>query len=514
MANTTLFRARRLAAPAADAWNSEGAPAHAFDARHALAQYAATGCLNDTFYASAELQLDQVLRLCGQVPAPFVAQTAMYARRRGLLKDLPALLVAVLSVEAPALCDRVFDRVIDSGKMLRNFVQIVRSGAVGRRSLGSMPKRLVRRWLTAADEQTLIRASIGQSPSLGDVIQMAHPRPGSPRRAALYAYLIDREHDPAALPDVLRAFEAYKRDRRGAVPDVPFQMLTALDLGPDEWLAIARRASWQETRMNLNTFARHGVLSHKRAVKEIADRLADRAAIRRSRVLPYQLLVAYQAAGPWMPPPIRRALHDALDVALANVPTIPGAIYVCPDVSGSMSSPVTGHRRGATTAVRCIDVAALIAAALARANDAEVLPFEERVVPVRIDPRDSVMTNAGRLASIGGGGTSCSAPLAELNRRRARGEMVILVSDNESWVDASRPGTALMVEWAAFKRRNPRALLVCIDLQPNRTTQAPDRDDILNVGGFSDAVFELIAAFGARGSDRRHWVAEIERIAI
>lgn len=359
-----------------------------------------------------------------------------------------------------------------------------------------------------------MRASIGQSPSLADVIQMAHPRPGSPARAALYAYLLDREHDPAALPDELRAFEAYKRDRRGALPDVPFQMLTALDLGPGEWLAIARRATWQETRMNLNTFARHGVFSKKRAVQEIAARLADRKAIQRSRVLPYQLLMAYQAAGPAVPAPIRRALHDALDVALANVPTIPGTIYVCPDVSGSMHSPVTGHRGGATTAVRCIDVAALVAAALARVNDAEVVPFEQRVVRVRIDPRDSVMTNAARLALIGGGGTSCSAPLAELNRRGARGEMVILVSDNESWVDARGPETALMREWAAFKQRNPRALLVCIDLQPNRTTQALDRRDILNVGGFSDAVFELIAAFGARGAHRRHWVQEIERIAI
>jgi 60 kDa SS-A/Ro ribonucleoprotein len=92
--------------------------------------------------------------------------------------------------------------------------------------------------------------------------------------------------------------------------------------------------------------------------------------------------------------------------------------------------------------------------------------------------------------------------------------MVILVSDNESWADARRPGTALMHEWAAFKRRNPRALLVCIDLQPNRTTQAPDRHDVLNVGGFSDAVFELIAAFGARGAHRRRWVEAIEQIAI
>ena len=42
--------------------------------------------------------------------------------------------------------------------------------------------------------------------------------------------------------------------------------------------------------------------------------------------------------------------------------------------------------------------------------------------------------------------------------------------------------------------------LVCVDLQPYDTTQAPDRADILNIGGFSDAVFQVIAVF--LGEDR------------
>ena len=61
--------------------------------------------------------------------------------------------------------------------------------------------------------------------------------------------------------------------------------------------------------------------------------------------------------------------------------------------------------------------------------------------------------------------------------------------------------TATIAEWQTFKRRNPRAKLVCIDVQPYGTTQAPDRGDILNIGGFSDAVFSVIAEF-ANGSSR------------
>lgn len=149
-----------------------------------------------------------------------------------------------------------------------------------------------------------------------------------------------------------------------------------------------------------------------------------------------------------------------------------------------------------------------------RNNDAEVLPFEHQVVPLALNRRDSVMTNAAKLASIGGGGTNCSAPLAELNARRARGSLVIYVSDNESWVDAGGRGTATMREWQQFKQRNADAKLVCIDLQPNRTTQAHDDASILNVGGFSDVVFELLAAFANAGLDAKRWVDVIEGVKL
>ena len=137
-----------------------------------------------------------------------------------------------------------------------------------------------------------------------------------------------------------------------------------------------------------------------------------------------------------------------MELAIANTPAIAGQVYVCPDVSGSMRSPITGNRKGATTAVRCVDAAALTTAAIVRRNpSAEVLPFEDSVVQMDLSWRDSIMTNAERLASIGGGGTCVSAPLAQLNARKAGGELVVIVSDNQSWVDAKRGvGTAVMTE--------------------------------------------------------------------
>ena len=119
MANKNLFKSLvGLLIPATDAVNSEQAPAYSFTPKHALAQYAATGCMNSTFYAGGAEQLAKVLELCASAEPAFVAKLAVYAREQGHMKDVPALLLAVLSVRDRALFARTFPRVCDNAKML------------------------------------------------------------------------------------------------------------------------------------------------------------------------------------------------------------------------------------------------------------------------------------------------------------------------------------------------------------------------------------------------------------
>src|SRR5579863_4150454 len=483
MANKTLFASLRDALiPQTDTVNSENALAYALAPKQALAQYAATGCFGRTFYATAEEQLTRVLELCDALidhgDKEFIARVAVYSRAQSFMKDMPALLCAWLSTRDARLHEAVFARVIDNARMVRTYVQILRSGVVGRKSLGTAPKRLVREWLASRDEDALFSSSAGQSPSLSDIVKMVHPKPADPKRQAFYGYMLGRSYDSNALPKLVMQFELFKAGGVSEVPDLPFMLLSALPLSQSDWVSIAKNATWQTTRMNLNTFARHGVFEEPDLASLIAARLRDPGEIQRARVFPYQLLTAYQNCDASVPEDVRNALQDAMELAIGNVPTIAGKVVVCPDVSGSMRSPVTGYRAGSTTRVQCVDVAALVAASVLRKNQsATVLPFEQAVVPVDLNSRDSVMTNAGRLASIGGGGPNCSAPVHMLNKRKETADLIIFVSDNESWVDAGRGrGTALLAEWSEFRQRNPKARLVCLDVQPNQTTQAAERE--------------------------------------
>src|SRR5262249_2086232 len=103
---------------------------------------------------------------------------------------------------------------------------------------------------------------------------------------------------------------------------------------------------------------------------------------------------------------------------------------------------------------------------------------------------------------------------------------IILVSDNESWVYRGRPyfggahgSTGVMEQWQQFVRNQVRLpggdttgpKLICIDVQPHQT-MAPERSDILNIGGFSDAVFQVVAAFLA--DDASRFVSAVEATSL
>ena len=87
-----------------------------------------TGTFGGMFYQTPQDELEYTLMLAEAADPSFLARTAVYARQSGYMKDMPAVLLAVLARRDPILFRAVFNRVVDNGKMLRTFVQVVRSG--------------------------------------------------------------------------------------------------------------------------------------------------------------------------------------------------------------------------------------------------------------------------------------------------------------------------------------------------------------------------------------------------
>jgi 60 kDa SS-A/Ro ribonucleoprotein len=473
------------------------------------------------------------------------------------MKDMPAALLVVLSSRDTKLMHQVFDRVVDNGRVLRTVFQMTRSGQFAptgksRRGLSSSTQRAFQRWLNDASVSKLLSSSIGNDPSLRDVLRMARPTPKDDARRALFGWLTDKPVDKwapateADLPTMVQSLIAYRNANTAEAQTliagelvVRWDLLADAAKGPLVWKAIARQMGPQALRMNLNTLLRHDVFKSGNGktdnvmVDYVASRLANADGIARSRQFPYQFLAAYLNASAEVPQKIKASLHQAAEIACGNVPELPGPVVIGLDTSGSMGCPVTGNRagnngsRGGTSSMRCVDVAALFAAAILRRNpDSVVIPFDTQAYNVRIDPQDTILSLSERLAKYGGGGTDCSIPLREANKRHSKRPLVgcVLVSDNESWITGGRAygyghrgSTGVMTEWQEFVKNARRhgitdPKLVCIDIQPYGSSQAPERDDILNIGGFSDAVFNVVRSF--LSNDKTRFVREVESVEL
>ena len=501
MANRKMFANAKKSLPVANTVNRAGGKAYSVSDENALAQYATTCTFNGTYYAGPEQILDEVKKMIAGCSDDFLIKTALYSRKVGKLKDMPAYILAELTARQniPGL-ELHFSEIINNTKMLRNYVQIVRSGVTSRKSFGSGPKRVLQQWLVNTDVDRLFYDSVGDNPSLGAIIKLVHPKPKNKKQEALFGWLIGKEVSKRNMPALLKSFEDFKSGNTTEIPAVDFRRLTSLELNTEQWKQIGYAAGWNMIRMNLNTFARHGCFADKAFTRFVAEKLSSEDEIRKALVFPYQLFTTYCNIEN-VPVEIKNALQQAIEFATRNTPVYNGNVVVCVDTSGSMTSPITGSRGTATTKMKCVDVASLIASSILRTNkNSLVLPFDTRVHVIDINPFDSVTTNTGKL-SRSGGGTDCSCALRYLNQMQYNADLVIYVSDNESWYNEhkssirSYSSSNIVIEWANFKKRNAKAKLACIDIQPGRTVMAPSNKDVLNIGGFSDNVLNVIANF-------------------
>ena len=544
--------------PSADAKNRHGENAYSLTGKHALAQLVSTGCFRDTFYTKAQEQLDMILEIASNLDSEYIAKCAVFARQKGFMKDSPALLMAIIATrckdehakgetKSATIFRKAFPLVINNGKMLRNLVQILRSGKVDGRnrnlSSNTIVKKCITNMLNNVPEEVLFRWSVGNDPSLADVIRMVRPKPNNQRRAAFFQYLLSStkvneeskerttvykgkvlySHEYKDLPDIIRNYEEFKLNTALPIPPVHSNLLTFAELTKEQWKEIAKNASWQETRQNLNTYLRHDVFSTQEMVDLISSRLRDKKQIEKANVFPYQLLMAYkQTEG--VPYEVVDALHDAMEIAVASIPKIEGKIFVLLDISTSMSWPVTGrYSTGVESKMLCIDVASLFTSAILRKNNnSVVIPFNDRVRHCELNSEHTVMKNAETLSAMCGGDTSVKAALESLNKSDEKGDLIIIFSDNESWFDgrnavrrslADAKGTGAQVEWQKFKKRNKNAKLICLDITPDTNAQIKQRKDVLNIGGFSDEVFKVMASFLEESSEN-HWVDVVESTSL
>lgn len=70
-----------------------------------------------------------------------------------------------------------------------------------------------------------------------------------------------------------------------------------------------------------------------------------------------------------------------------------------------------------------------------------------------------------------------------------------------------------MGEFTVLKRRVPGARMILHDIQPSSSTQGHEREDIMNIGGFSDTVFDVVSEF-SKGQTGKTLVDTIKSVSL
>jgi 60 kDa SS-A/Ro ribonucleoprotein len=500
--------------------NTSGGSGYSLEPHCVVTTLALTLCPSTAQTTREEELSSPLVNAAQDVDSTFLARLAGYCRHRRNLREAPALLCAVLADREGDIFRAAAGQVLDDLQILRRFGYYAKSGLTGRISYGSRLKKFFQRWIDAAPESELFLGSGGRNPSVADLIRLSHPRPKNARRESFYAYLLGRNTRPELLPQVVREFEEFRADSTAHPPDLPVNLLLKTAPAQRELCEIAFRAGWRDTLQYLNAFARGGVFDYGDLSYTVAERLRDPEELRANAAGPEVLFAALGWADPQVPDHVQQALEAALDQVLCQI-QLPDdlKIAVALDVSGSMHCPCrfrpgdlsNGAERGS---VKLLDLAALFAGGLLQNSlRGLLLGFDEKAWVRHFETTGSaLLKEIVHTSGIGAGRSDCAAPLRLLNEKQEKRDLVVLISDNQSWADvAGNGGGALLEEWNRFRTRNPQARLICLDLQPEGSAPWPQRRDVLCLSARSERVFPVITEFAAGLITTEDQVREIRR---
>ena len=171
-------------------------------------------------------------------------------------------------------------------------------------------------------------------------------------------------------------------------------------------------------------------------INKLCDLVSNPTLIREGKIFPYQLDVANEIMLSEFSTSYSRQISQALakgyELAIPNLKELlPGNNVVFLDQSGSMTWEIKlpGSKNGSRTS--CISKAALIAATIAKATNADIICFGSTARYVQYNPNLDVFSLAKQLSSSNMGGTNLSTAWKLAQQSNRKYTRTFILSDNE-----------------------------------------------------------------------------------
>jgi hypothetical protein len=470
--------------------NRAGGQAFVQDPKIALVSVLLTSFVQDQYYRSTPDTLSEVRSLMEKVDALFAAKAAVFARNEFGMRSISHIVAAEI---APYLSGKSWAKEFYKAVVYRpdDMMEIL---AYYYANNGKSITNAMRKGFSMAfdkfDAYQLAKYRANKrAVKLIDVVNLVHPIPTLKNANALQA-LVKGE---------LRAINTWESKISKAGQDATSESQK------DE----NKKIAWAELILNrkIGYFAllrnlRNIIEQAPEVLGEALEIVTNERAIKSSKVLPFRFMTAMKAIEDLemlkrRKRRVLKALEQALNTSVSNIPEFSGTTLVVLDDSGSMTYSVNRSSEGP------IVIGALIASAIYKSNNADLMRFSDNasyVNTIFLDATYSIAKSLIRNARAAG--TNFHSIFEKAKRRYDR---IIILSDMQGWIGYHTPTEA----FETYKKKfdvNP--FIYSFDLQGYGSMQFPSKK-VLAISGFSEKIFDIMKVLE---QDRNALINKIEAV--
>ena len=490
--------------------NYEGETAYKLSPEWNLYTAAVTSSLSNKFYESAQARVDELRRLIKLCDSTFVAQLAVYTRSKMNMRSIPLVLAVELAkvhkgdATVRKMVSGIVKRADEITELLAYYQLANKREDV--KKLNRLSKQLqagLQDSFNRFDEYQFAKYNRDTEVKLRDALFLVHPKAKDEAQQVLFNKIVNNELEtPYTWETELSALGQTK-------------------FGSDEEKSDAFKAKWEELidsrKVGYMALMRNlrNILEAKVSlsyIDKVCNTLSDADNVRKSKQLPFRFLAAYREISKVKSGYAGRildALEKAVTVSAENITGFDestSVVMAC-DVSGSMQRPISER-----STILAYDIGLMLAMLFkSRCKNAITGMFGDTWKVITV-PTQGILSNVDafyRRNGEVGYSTNGYLVIQDLLNSKQKIDKVMMFTDCQLW--NSKSDKRITELWNEYKKFSPNSKLYLFDLAGYGNTPLDvTREDVYLIAGWSDKVFDIIAAIDS-GSDA---LAEIKKIEL
>jgi 60 kDa SS-A/Ro ribonucleoprotein len=496
--------------------NHEGAEAFALDAKTELYTAVVASSLSKSFYENASSRLARIQTLVKELAAQdpeFVAKLAVYTRKKMHLRSLPLVLTVELAKRHSGddLVRRTTRQVVQRADEITELLAYYQmaNGREGTKRLNGLSKQLQKGLADAFnrfDAYQFAKYNRATEVKLRDALFLVHPKAKDEAQQTLFDKIANNQLEtPYTWETQLSAVGQQKYTDE----------VEKADAFRKKWTELVRsgKLGYMALLRNLRNLLEADLGLED--LKAATDRIADPEQVRRSKQLPFRFLAAYRELSDvahGKAPLVLKALEKAMEASVENLKGFDAEtrVVIASDTSGSMLQPISKRSK-----VELIDIGLVLAMLLKSKCEDVVCGIFGTDYQIVQTPNHQVLSSVMRLRRTNvGWSTNGYKVIEDLIRRKVVVDKVMIFTDLQLWNSASYgddAGKSISQSWEVYKHIAPQAKIYLFDLAGyGQSPLNVLRKDVFLIGGWSDKVFDVLAAIETGGKA----LAEIEEVVL